>query len=110
MSTENEIIAGNKLIAEFMGYEQSGDGIFLDKWEDGKLKDYIRPNDLQYHTSLDCLITVWVKVKYIGADLGRIFEKYHNSFHVAIDKGDCGLACEAVVNFINWYNTSKQIK
>ena len=62
--SEQEIIEGNKLIAEFMGYK------FIEDWHQyWRLSDkhLLLENELKYHSSWDWLMPVVEKIEYLYA-------------------------------------------
>lgn len=126
-----EIIDGNKLIAEFMGMKEKLD-FQLPKTDEGgyypinkkgeyDLTEYFTPySHLDYHSSWDWLMPVVEKIETLTAFDGRGEVNYI----VSIEANQCiisqggegeieyeqseakiGATWKAVVQFINWYNT-----
>jgi hypothetical protein len=94
--TQEEIIHGNKLIAEFMGLEYTTKKY----WKIGDITGNNQLFELHYHTSWDWLMPVVEKCnaiihhsKYVSNDLQR-----------ALCAVDIKLIFLAVVEFIKWYN------
>ncbi len=124
--TEQKILKGNKLIAEFMGYkwerpiskkthkQEVCDRMFINE------NDYITHyNQLKYHSSWDWLMPVVLK---ISKDYCLDFELiiYGSSCHIkSLDKKypsfmGTGICIEAVyeciIEFIKWHNQQKVFK
>lgn len=108
--TNEEILEGNKLIAEFMGFEFNKSKIIYDPTDtnpEGKLIGYPLSN-LKYHSSWDWLIPVIDKihssnyyVDYYLSELGQ----FNNGVH--INTKFIEVSFDSVIEFIKWYN-SKQ--
>ena len=120
---QEQIIAGNKLIAEFMGLTPN-------KSDGGKTyaiggvieiegEDYASSWEMpKYHTSYDWLMPVVEKIKDIDNQAGitdmallNIFKKEHegegdNIFETSIFC-PIGEVYNRVIVFINWYNKQK---
>ena len=124
-----EIIEGNKLIAEFMGYKEGfphegGDYINCSDVVEGyEIPDHERAfphnddkdshqfplNYLEFHSSWDWLVPVVKKI----LDLNNMSELYKRMTRVteSLIYLDIQILFEEVVKFIKWYNsqqTSKQ--
>lgn len=100
-----ETIEGNKLIAEFMGWEYNSTGF----WEE-TIFDFHK--ELKFHSSWDWLMPVVEKIWMIIENRESLFyfntefdtEKEHtvySSRYTGNNKEDCWLA---VIEFIKWYN------
>lgn len=102
-----DIIAGNKLIAEFMG---------LKAYHDPEINWYLVPDGYSthlthnwseplFHSSWDWLMPVLEKIEKISKD-GKFHQYWNNAesdiriFHEPIDK-----TWRIAVQFIQWYNT-----
>lgn len=131
-----EIITGNKLIAVFMGYDKIPKGHYkemnpeltyygnMDSY--GTVTNLMSENDLKYHTSLDWLIPAVQKIQSIDISPAPNYRGYHIEIviqgYVKIEgspmppifinvyrEGSLIKAVwQAVVQFIQWYNSSKQ--
>ena len=121
--TNEEIIEGNKLIAEFMGgkFRKSKDKNTLDKYFDLKDKGYFYyENEICYHASWDWIMPVLEKIEQIGCiveisyslvcmcRICVIGQKHENTFNI-INDNNGGLEpiiaiYKSVVEFIKWYN------
>lgn len=103
--TKEEIIAGNKLIAEFMK------------------KGKIHPNDLKYHSSWDWLMPVVEKIEQrfidnqdaesgfsirIEAYLCVIEGMLGNQISEGFEDKKILSVWKAIVDFIEWYNSQPQ--
>lgn len=120
-----EIIEGNKLIAEFRGLREESPG----RWYDPTQIPHPRFRELKYHSSWDWLMPVVEKIE----DSHKLSEGY--GFSVMIDNWNCEIqnlisgeiissfnpsshpihskieaAWLAVVEFIKWYNQNKKEK
>lgn len=107
----NEVIEGNKIIAEFMG-KITGIGIPLSTFNN-------------YHTSWDCLMPVVEKISRIELDRFEdvIATAYPRTFGMLSHDGKAMVRLNrsslfeaetlieatwlAVIDFINWYNTQE---
>ncbi len=109
MIIQDEVIEGNKLIAEFMlvkipdrhylemnpQLQYYGDSID----EYGTVNNLVSERQLAYHSSWDWLMPVIEKIDSI----------YFNHYVVTLPiKTDIKTVYEAVISFIKWYNTQKQ--
>lgn len=118
--TQEQIIEGNKTIAEFMGTKEDETRYFHESSE-----YFFEACELEYHFSWDWLMPVVEKIEDIENESGG------NSFQVAIyedevkiydrrttpwsevvnipanGEGKKANAYKAVVEFIKWYNESK---
>jgi len=119
----DEIIEGNKLIAEFMGgkFRKSKDKNTLNKYFDLKDKGYFYyENEIRYHTSWDWIMPVVDKIEQKGCiveisyslvcmcRICVIGQKHENTFNI-INDNNGGLEpiiaiYKSVVEFIKWYN------
>jgi hypothetical protein len=129
---ENEILEGNKLIAEFMGWEYAQNVIGNSKssfiYKDSGGTTYANEEMFKYHSSWDWLMPV---VEKIEKDISK--EPFYG-FTVRIADRCCLIAChqknkqdgviyqtpwgfrpllkidavyQAVIEFIKWYNQNK---
>ena len=127
--TKQEIIEGNKLIAEFMGYKLDGDIVRSAPLDADGFDSYdglvgYKITHAQYDSSWDRLMTVVDKIQKIyetKREFGVIIEitTTHirismKSFNYYIDKTsddwipfDIKILFKVVVEFIKWYNTQK---
>lgn len=116
---EQEVIEGNKLIAEFM------EGIYINV---GEYMGYEFPVDpenridvdvwwkedaLKYHRSFSWLIPAWARFVKIYHELGRknIYfpdRKLRSEFADAIDKGNISKCYEILCSGIKWYNSQQK--
>ena len=114
---------GNKLIAEFMGYNQDG----LGKWfKDGILISY-HFDYFKYHSSWDWLMPVVEKIEKEGYEISISSQmEYINDDTETYWHQDCCISSDnqeivnttgkskinsvyaAVVQFIQWYNTQNK--
>jgi hypothetical protein len=111
--TEQEILEGNKLIAEFMGYKyfpnNSLNGIKGVYEKEGKSLMLI--TDFTYHSSWDWLMPV---VEKIGSlECVYHWELTQNTFTIYSDEDfqhfgtDIERVCTTIIEFIKWYNDVK---
>jgi len=121
---KKEILEGNKLIAEFMGYTKEqytveGSSKEYDVWTNNLICKgcYYDLFDLKYHSSWDWLMPVVEKIQY---DLGHFVTIERNSTLIHESKFDSKIinppfgygeqesfiqiTYKAVVEFIKWYN------
>jgi len=121
---QEQIIKGNKLIAEFMQYEIAG----TDGTTSEVLTYYFPDNhpthagmvsadDLLFNSSWGWLIPAWIKFYQeafkarLGSDdyIKHLFN-LRALFHSRIDEGKCEGAFKVLVEGIVWYNKIKPIK
>ena len=129
--TQEEILEGNKLIAEWLGYEIDSlaeedeperyyvydhieciaDGV--DYWEtfDQDWTSWLYPDQMKFHSDWNWLIPV---VKKITSD--DLYLKYKNETSNIVSEGGIYIntkfiinTFEDVVDFIKWYNENKEI-
>lgn len=102
-----ELIKGNKLIAEYMGacyYHDKG------VWRDAKSSmrdrlDHCQKDDLKFHSSWDWLMPVVEKAYDLADENTKQFKGLSIfEYGIATPIKDVWLA---VVEFINWYNKTK---
>jgi hypothetical protein len=99
---DKEVFEGNKLIAEFMGYDYKRK--FLQSWFEDPI--------LQYHTSWNWLMPVVEKIEDMSYELRKDaaecslfnFETQH---YIVVSGGGIKAIHQLVVEFIKWYNKSK---
>ncbi len=127
---EQEIIEGDKLIAEFMGAEVENRGLGESAWLTApkkKTSNWIPIDALQYHSSWDWLMGVVDKVEdtwisssrprlVINKDMIQIVHTVgcHNTDFASKPRYGIGEKRKenvwlAVIEFIKWYNNQKQI-
>lgn len=116
---EKEIIEGNRLIAEFMGfYITEFNGLYHFVCKEKKKPEHLnqawefRLEEAKYHTSWDWLMGVVEKIENKEHSVYIVFEKCE--IGINIDGGDritkirpskIEAAWLAVVDFIKWYNS-----
>ena len=93
----------NKLIAEFMGMEESNGEYYKRIYNSG---DWIPLNELKFHTSWDWLMPV---VSKITKDEKYLENEYRENLMDIVPYGQREDVYNAVVEFINEYNKNKQI-
>lgn len=125
---EQEIIEGDKLIAEFMGGEFITDGTGKglnhirfknDPKKDGKLR-FFAIEDLKYHSSWDWQIPAWAKLvtlcqQLVTAKKDRAkFESARDSYYRFLDRYEQAVCTNnPLVGFkvfnetLKWYNENK---
>ena len=118
MTTE-EIVEGNRLIAEFMGYKQRENGGLF--WGNDGLGG-LYPKDLKYHSSWDWLMPVVEKIQHLEDELPvkidfqihllgavELYIDYKRVFAMtAFEPGTLiNAVYEAILEFIKWYNENK---
>lgn len=102
---QEEIIEGNKRIAKFMGHSQDDHlyGMVIDD-------KYYTYTLMKYHSSWDWLMPIWKKIVDIGDSL---MSQERNLYFKEITHGlyicDIQVVWSGIVEFIEWYNQSKQI-
>lgn len=101
--TQDEILKGNKLIAEFMKLDCDSDAIdydhgtwrkYIDPYTNTPTVDSYTPSPILYHTSWDWLMPVCMKIREAG-----YFP--FNNFYLDIEE-----LWNVVVKFVEWHNTS----
>ena len=111
--TEQEILDGNKLIAEFMEFKKFSKSHYECNIANGSY--LLPPFAMQFHTSWDWLMPVVEKVDQTGASviIGRMFceIKYidpldeNKTFDIRIASGvKINAVNGALIEFIKWYN------
>lgn len=130
----NEILEGNKIIAEFMGViyhppTRTEDYYYMGGYKEWEYPDgtFYQTDDLEYHTSWDWLMPVVEKIENMGymtiiganAAFGGHYMNIMTGIKMPNDTfknptkfmgaEDTKLATiySAVIQFINWYNTNK---
>lgn len=112
---EQNIIEGNKLIAEFMGFKTwtSETGCVIAEDREGYAGHIESFPFIQYHSSWDLLMPVVAKIE----TLGYMFEIRKSSIEVAEYKKGGGVlfllhsdtkinaVVKGVIRFVTWYNT-----
>ena len=91
----------NKLIAEFMGMEESNGEYYKRIYNSG---DWIPLNELKFHTSWDWLMPV---VSKITKDEKYLENEYRKNLMDIVPYGQREDVYNAVVEFINEYNKNK---
>tara|TARA_R100001509_G_C4871175_1_gene216735 strand:+ start:1701 stop:1988 length:288 start_codon:yes stop_codon:yes gene_type:complete len=91
----------NKLIAEFMGMEESNGEYYKRIYNSG---DWIPLNELKFHTSWDWLMPV---VSKITKDEKYLENEYRENLMDIVPYGQREDVYNAVVEFINEYNKNK---
>jgi len=120
MKNTNEILEGNKLIAEFMEYMFLDDFNYPENNETGWYNELGNcvGIELKFHSSWDWLMSVVEKIELIIVDELKIEEDITingtSCYIPAIDKSITKLSkinatYEAVVEFIKWYNLQKNV-
>ena len=102
--TQEEIIEGNKLIAEFMGVKIGED---LYSWRPGVI-DSIKEHNLQYHSSWDWLMPICLKFcesyeNYPSSKCEGMIMNLDNE----VSSYDITKAFKQLVICIKWYNEYK---
>ena len=115
---EQEIIEGNKLIVEFIGYKFIEDGHQYWRLSD---KHLLLENELKYHSSWDWLMPVVLKINTMD-NFDYSVKIFTMDCQIENSKGEIIVRCEckynpdelinsvweAVVEFIKWYNSWKE--
>lgn len=124
MNSKEEIIAGNKLIAEFMGLEKDGNFWYKPTGNTEGLMYTNKYSKLKYHSSWDWLMPVVEKIEKVELPENVVIEvgiwanqceigTVHQTKETFMIAGSTGkdkisFVFEAVVEFINWYNQNKK--
>lgn len=126
--TNQQIIDGNKLIAEFMGAQIKGDSVFFIEHPAYYIKDgsgfLAYEDELFYRERFDWLMPVVEKIESLEYKVN--IERYgtiirHSAEHAPFyilrtDISECSIinpkkiehTYSAVIQFIQWYNTNQQ--
>ncbi len=106
-----EIKEGNKLIAEFVGYNDNEYPNLLPPFDwCGKLE----PKDMKYHSSWDWLMAVVEKIESLGYEFTIFNKTTHLNCGKTFDLGYIisdtkrEAVYKTVVEFIKWYNKPTQ--
>lgn len=105
--TQDEIIAGNKVIAEFMGYTFIGDHFYhKDKGRGTWFKH------AKYHCSWDWLMPVCKKLDCLAEDKTIPFSKDYEFHCDLLDdtvtrEYSIAPVWKEVIDFIDWFNKTK---
>ena len=119
METQNEILKGNKLIAEFMGvinessniYYMPEFGAYKNNYGQIEFEDCFRPNELKYHNSWAWIMPVWEKIVNIGDNIDSSIRKaYFTPIKHSLYVCDISGLFNDVTEFIKWYNLKNQTK
>ena len=110
----NEILEGNKLIAEFMGLKKQGFGA-NEYFIDNGYRIVATSNGLQYHTSWDWIMPVVEKIEddgyivYIKQEICYIRNKTNSIKNLVYmcHYPKITAVFMVVVEFIKWYNENK---
>lgn len=101
-------MSDNKLIAEFMGLEQTPTGLFVTK------KGAIRVWELEYHISWDWLMPVVEKINTMEpsefnyhVDNMTRFRMEQGKIQMLSITSPMRIVYSAVLDFIKWYNKTK---
>jgi hypothetical protein len=117
MKTE-EIVEGNKLIAEFMGYTPYSDGwITIPHETFDTVVDSEIVYQLRFHTSWDWLMPVVEKIESLQPEGfntliegGCCWIEYPEISFEGIEHTKIEATWSAVCEFITWYNENKETK
>ena len=130
---EQEILEGNKLIAEFMGWVCQTDPTerWFGCWFDNRLRKSDSKNPLLFHISWDWLMPVLIKIGSLEIDDGDVYWNLQkDDFSLVVGKCSGGMSVECyyysylfesdytniinngsiksvwamVIQFIKWYN------
>ncbi len=122
--TQEQIIEGNKLIAEFMGFEKNGKYNNLDCWfvpdKNPMIQKYsswggnmsMTTEGLRFNTSWDWIMSVIEKIESLGYHTNIEYFGEHRVFfsHDCIGERESDkitATYKAVIQFINWYKQNK---
>lgn len=113
-----ELIEGNRLIAEFMGYKFAGDGMsmhynitkpggqdwYFGSWLIEGFEEHMR-NEIKYHSSWDWLMTAWIKFRNLNIK-GEEYDQWLDGLGWYLYSSDEPiLFFERLVYAIKWYNS-----
>ena len=114
LAKAKQLIEGNKLIAEFMGFGDAGTNNMLYAIIIyGKVVGYYHPETMLFHKSWNWLMPVVEKIEQTKSASITIHAKnlVHISFNCGTDVFYSGSLIqniwEAVIKFIKWYNENK---
>lgn len=124
---DNKVLHGNKVIAEFEGYELEetlkGEMVYditIDKFNPNKINDiateFYYPSELKYHLSCDWLMPIVEKIrknKFVESFNISIYENARiegeeaiETFYEDTDYSNTQMTFQACVEWIEWYNKS----
>jgi len=108
---ESEVIEGNKLIAEFMGWKCSNNE---DRWTQ---PDHSKVTGLYFHGSWDWLIPVVEKIEnlreirdFVISSVGCSILSHGFKSFISYDECDSKISAvyKSVVEFIKWHNSQNK--
>lgn len=113
--TQEEILEGNKLIAEFMGYDYFKNH-YIHRDSNTPIGNMFTEDKIQYHSSFDWLMPVVEKIEALGYSVfiqndccwlrvARAGMKIPIITHLSDNK--ITSTYKAVIEFIKWYNHQK---
>jgi hypothetical protein len=104
--TQEEIIQGNKLIADFMGYPECGlknkDPYYY------AMKHAYKNGNMRYHTSWDWLMPVWVKfrdVTFSDSSVSALHTNYIARLAQVLAYETIDMFYFRLIPAIQWHNT-----
>jgi len=106
--TQEEIIQGNKLVADFDGWKPwEHDSTKL--WHpERNITSFISVEDIQYHSSWDWIMPVWIKFRGLALKNGD-YEQWVHSLSWYLYSSDSPFRLfDRLVYAIKWYNQNKQ--
>jgi hypothetical protein len=109
MTVDLTIEEGNKIIHLFV----IKGTVSHDEYEMRSLKHLSHFGELEYHSSWDCLMRVWVKLR---KDVFKNMYGYTDEFETFKERflrdvfiGDIGYAQKTIADAIQWYNQKNEI-
>lgn len=104
--TQEEIIAGNKLIAVFMGAKLvTGNYYLIPKSVFPNGEDYLKGDEFEYHSSWDWIMPVVEKINRIDKNKIRVYMGTCNNLFVLKITDGKDVVYKRVVQFITFYNS-----
>lgn len=108
----NDIIEGNKLIAEFMGAtpirgEYDMYQVIEDIKDGENEKHFFIPNEMEFNSSWNWLMPVVKKCRFETNHLNERFTQLDIAIQNALCNCEIQNIFETVVDFINWYDENK---